>query len=400
MPVDFGGMTCSTLHVNCIDALRKYYGLPKKPVTLVEPFMMVGAVDDDLAEVLGVDTYGVKNPSNVFGSSHDRWQEWRTPHGIDVLVGEGFTTKDDGRGGLYAYPGGDTSAPPSGHMPKDSFYFDLLNRQPDYGSEDFKLEDNLTEFVPYSEKTAEHYKREIEKADKDKFIIAAFGGTALGDITNVVEPWEPYPQGLRDQKDWIMSVFAEPDYIRAIYDYQVDVTIENLKNLDDEIKKAVDGIIICGTDFGMQTGLFYSVDTYKEVYMPYYTKLNSWIHKNLGWKTIKHTCGDNFPLFPYFAESEFDAINPIQCSAAEMDPATLKKTYGKDVVFWGGGVDTQQVLPFDTPEEVRRQVLERMEIFSPDGGFVFNAIHNVQPKTPVENLVAMFDAIKEFNGNK
>ncbi len=101
----------------------------------------------------------------------------------------------------------------------------------------------------------------------------------------------------------------------------------------------------------------------------------------------------------HFIDAGFDIINPVQCSATGMDPQTLKDRYGKNLVFWGGGVDTQKTLPFQTPTEVRQEVLKRCEIFSPDGGFVFDAIHNVQAMTPIENIIAMLDAVKEFNGD-
>jgi uroporphyrinogen-III decarboxylase len=103
-------------------------------------------------------------------------------------------------------------------------------------------------------------------------------------------------------------------------------------------------------------------------------------------------------FIPAFLACGFDILNPVQCSAAGMDPQTLKQKYGQQMVFWGGGVDTQKVLPFGTPAEVREQVLRRCEIFAPGGGYVFNAIHNVQARTPVENIVAMVDAVREFNG--
>jgi uroporphyrinogen-III decarboxylase len=103
-------------------------------------------------------------------------------------------------------------------------------------------------------------------------------------------------------------------------------------------------------------------------------------------------------FYESFIEAGFDIVNPVQCSAAGMEPGALKERYGERLVFWGGGVDTQQVLPFGTPAEVREQVLGRCEIFAPGGGFVFNAIHNVQAGTPVENVVAMVDAVREFNG--
>ena len=99
---------------------------------------------------------------------------------------------------------------------------------------------------------------------------------------------------------------------------------------------------------------------------------------------------------PYFIEAGFDIINPVQCSAAGMDPVSLKAKYGSELVFWGGGVDTQRTLPFGSPDEVTEQVLQRCEIFSTDGGFVFNTIHNIQARTPLANIIAMIDAVNEF----
>ena len=154
------------------------------------------------------------------------------------------------------------------------------------------------------------------------------------------------------------------------------------------------------TDFGTQRAQFCSVDQFREFYLPYYKKINDWIHSHTNWKTLKHSCGAVDPIIPLFIEAGFDALNPVQCSAAGMDAKHLKETYGKDITFWGGGIDTQQVLPFGTPEEVRKQVLERLEIFSPDGCYIFNSIHIVQCGTPVENIVAMIDAVHEFNGDK
>jgi len=133
------------------------------------------------------------------------------------------------------------------------------------------------------------------------------------------------------------------------------------------------------------------------VYLPFYQRANNWIHENTNWKILKHCCGAVAPLIPLLIEGGFDALNPVQCSADGMDPVHLKNTYGKDISFWGGGVDTQKILPFGTPEEVREQVLRRCEIFAKDGGFVFNAVHIIQAGTPIENIVAMLDAVKEFN---
>jgi uroporphyrinogen-III decarboxylase len=156
-------------------------------------------------------------------------------------------------------------------------------------------------------------------------------------------------------------------------------------------------LFVCGTDFGTQVSQFCSAATFRELWLPRYKALNDWVHRNTRWKTFKHSCGAIVPLLPSIIESGFDIINPVQCSATGMGASEIKKRFGDQLVFWGGGVDTQRVLPFGTKEEVRRQVLERCEVFSKNGGFVFDSIHNVQALTPVENIVAMLDAVREFN---
>jgi uroporphyrinogen-III decarboxylase len=152
----------------------------------------------------------------------------------------------------------------------------------------------------------------------------------------------------------------------------------------------------CGTDFGTQRSTFCSAETFRDLYLPYYKLVNAWVHKNTTWKTFKHSCGAVGKFMSYFIEAGFDIINPVQCSAAGMEAEHLKNTYGGRLVFWGGGVDTQKALPFGTPAEVREQVLRRCEIFAKGGGFVFNAVHNIQAQTPVANIAAMLEAVREF----
>ncbi len=163
------------------------------------------------------------------------------------------------------------------------------------------------------------------------------------------------------------------------------------------IGNTVDVVFICGTDFGTQTSAFCSVPTFRELAALLQAAISDWIHAT-RWKCFKHSCGSVERFIDSFIEGGIDIINPVQCSATGMVPEQLKEAFGDALVFWGGGVDTQKVLPFGTPSEVREQVLSRCEIFAPGGGFVFNSIHNVQARTPVENIVAMFDAVHEFNG--
>ncbi|MFP4027513.1 MAG: uroporphyrinogen decarboxylase family protein [Candidatus Brocadiia bacterium] len=229
-------------------------------------------------------------------------------------------------------------------------------------------------------------------------MIANFGGTGFGDIALVPGPFLKHPRGIRDIAEWYMSTAMRRDYIKSVFNKQREYALENLECIEPIVGDRIDAVFICGTDFGTQDSQFCSPETFDELWLPQYKAINDWIHEHTEWKTFKHCCGAAERLMSHFIEAGFDIINPVQCSAAGMDPSHLKSSYGGRLVFWGGGVDTQKTLPFGSPEEVREQVLRRCEIFAPGGGFVFNSIHNVVPNTPVENAVAMIDAVHEFNG--
>jgi len=200
--------------------------------------------------------------------------------------------------------------------------------------------------------------------------------------------------------EWYMSTVSRPDYIKSIFEHQSEISIENLTRIYNVVGNKVNAIFICGTDFGTQDSTFCSPEQFDEMWLPYYKKVNDWIHEHTQWKTFKHSCGAVETFMNGFIRAGFDIINPVQINATGMDPVKLKQKYGRDLVFWGGGIDTQKMLSFGTPAEVREQVLRNCEIFNKDGGFVFNTVHNIQANVPVENVVAMLEAIKEFNGRK
>jgi uroporphyrinogen-III decarboxylase len=225
-------------------------------------------------------------------------------------------------------------------------------------------------------------------------------GTALGDIALVPAPFLKHPKGIRDIEEWYVSLATRREYVEEIFARQTKIALANLPRLAQALGDRVDAVFICGTDFGTQTSSFCSPATFAELYAPYYRQVNDWIHQHTSWKTFKHSCGAVEPFLSHFAECGFDILNPVQCSATGMEPQHLKSAYGERLVFWGGGIDTQHVLPFGTPAEVRAQVLERCRIFGAGGGFVFDSIHNVQARTPVANILAMFNAVREFNGQE
>jgi hypothetical protein len=400
LPIDFGSTTETGMHVSCVERLREYYSLSKEPVKMHEPYQCLGFIENDLAEIIGTDVEGVYGNTTWFGFRNENWKEWKTPWGQIVLVAEGFNTTTDEKGNTYIYPQGDLTAPPSGLMPASGYFFDEIIRQNPLPDDAFlRLEDNLEEFSSLSEADLLYLKSLADHVlSGSKASIGSFGGTGIGDIANVPAPAIKHPKGIRDITEWYISTVTRQDFVYALFERQIDIALENLQRIHDTLGDSIDVVYTCGTDFGTQNSTFCSPDKFKELYLPHYLRTNEWIHAHTKWKIMKHSCGSIPTLIPLFIKSGFDIVNPVQCSAKGMDPAFLKKEFGKDIVFWGGGVNTQQTLPFGKAEEVRSEVLNRCEIFSRDGGYIFNAIHNVMPNTPVDNIVAMIDAVHEFNG--
>ncbi|MCQ2446863.1 MAG: methyltransferase, partial [Clostridia bacterium] len=354
--MDFGGTICSGMHVTCVAALREWYGLEKHPVKVYEPFQMLGLIEEDLRAVLGTDTVGVGGRTNMFGFRNENWKEWRLDNGLEVLVPGDFNTTEDKFGNHYIYPCGDMTVKPSGMMPKNGFYFDALSRQGEIDDDELDPADNLEEFSPVKDAVLREFTEDIEAASKTgRGVVVNFGGTGLGDVALVPGPGLKNPRGIRDVAEWYMSTVIRQDYVKEVFDRQTDIALENLRRLNAAAGDKIDVLMVCGTDFGTQTSTFCSGETFRELYMPYYKKVNDWIHANTSWKTLKHCCGAIEPFIPLLIESGFDILNPVQCSATGMEPAGLKKKYGKDIVFWGGGIDTQKLLPFGTPEEVKEQ---------------------------------------------
>jgi hypothetical protein len=399
IPVDFGSTAVTGMHVNCVAALRRHFGLPRELVKVWEPYQMLGRIEEDLARVLGLDVQGVPAAETMFGFRNEDWKPWRLESGLEVLVSRHFETVTDARGDLLVYPGGDRTAEPSGRMPRGGHFFDTIVRQPPLDEARLDPEDNLEEFEPVSDRDVDYFRDGAREAEgTGRAVVATFGGLALGDIALVPAPFLKRPRGIRDIEEWYVSTLTRRDYVRRVFEGQVEIALRNLDRFRRAVGDSVDVVFICGTDFGTQLGTFCSVETFRSLYQPYYRRINDWIHAHTGWKTFKHSCGAVFDLMGPFIDSGFDIVNPVQCSARGMDPARLKAEFGADLVFWGGGVETQTTLAFGSREEVRAEVLRRCEILGREGGFVFNAVHNVQADTRVENIAAVFEALAEFNG--
>ncbi|MCX7046195.1 MAG: methyltransferase [Candidatus Sumerlaeota bacterium] len=396
--VDFGSTAVTGMHVRAVSRLRQAVLKDDSyRVKVIEPYQMLGEVDDALRQALEIDVAGILAPKTLFGFENKGWKPFELFDGTPVLVPEDFRVTTDKNGDLLIYPEGDLSAPPRGRMPKGFHFFDTIIYQEPIDEEGLNIEDNLEEFGPYSEKDLEYFQREAKRLMNETTcgVIATIPGAAFGDIALVPAPWLKRPKGIRDIQEWYLSTLARRDYVYAVFEEQCEIAVKNIERLARVVGRVVQAAFVTGTDFGTQHGCFISRDTYRDLFLPFHKRVNRCIHEKSNWKTFIHSCGSVIDLIPDFIEAGFDILNPVQTSAKGMDPKTLKKEFGQHLVFWGGGVDTQRVMEFGTPDDVYAQVRDRIEIFGAGGGFVFDAIHNVQATTPVPNMLAMFQAIKD-----
>jgi hypothetical protein len=399
VPLDLGAAPTTGMHASAVYRLRQALELdpPGAPVKVIEPYQMLGEIKPDLMDALGIDVIGLWPQATLFGFRNEDWKPWRLFDGTPVLVPGAFNTQPEVDGSILMYPEGDRSAPPSGKMPSGGFYFDSLPRPKLKADIHLDPTDNLEEFTPVSIEDLAYYGAEARRLyeETDKAILVNFGGTAFGDIALVPAPWMKNPRGIRNVEDWYVATIQHQDYVYEVFERQCEIALSNLQKLYQVVGDRVDVIYMTGADFGMQTGPLLSPKTYRQLYMLFHRQLNDWVHQHTPWKCFIHSCGSIATLMPDMIAAGFDIFNPVQISAAGMNPRALKERFGDQVTFWGGGVDTQQTLPFGTPAQVKAEVQEQIHIFGRNGGFVFNTIHNVQADVPTENLLALYHAIEE-----
>lgn len=403
VPIDLGATGQTGMSASTVYRLRKALRLPEKEIKISEIFQLLGKIDKDLLDYVGADVIGLNNPVNMFGVPDGALKPFRMADGTPTLISSGnaYDVKPDGA--VEMYPQGNRKVAPSVQMPADGYFFDNINRAADFDEDHLTpVEDFKDSFSVMDDQTARYLETQSHRLfeETEYGIIGNLGGAGLGDSAIIPGPHELHPQGIRKFDDWLMAHMLYPEYIQAVYEMQTQTMLKNLEIYRQAVGNRVQIIWISGTDLGTQNGEFFSLDVFRELYKPYYKRINDWVHQNTPWKTFFHCCGSIVNYLDDFVEMGVDILNPVQISAKGMDARMLKEKYGEKLVFWGGGVDTQKTLPFGTPDEVRAQVRERLEIFSKGGGYVFNPIHNIVGKTPVENLIAMYETVHAFNKNR
>ncbi|MCL2835013.1 MAG: uroporphyrinogen decarboxylase family protein [Treponema sp.] len=403
VPVDLGGTCVSSISATAYYRLREALGLEKKPVEIFEMLQFVAKVDDDVRQGLGVDTIPLPYPVDTLGNSLKERKEFITPIGIPALVSKNSEWDVLSDGSVVMYPCGDRSVPPSLHMLNDGMYFDnITDRIPEIDEDNLRpLEDFKDDFSFISDDIAEHLLKESKRlfTETDYAVVGQFPGAMFGDSGLNPGPGIKRPRGIRKMDDWLMAHLLHPEYLEAVYDMQMEFVMRNLEIYRQAVGGNIQVILVNSADFGTQNAEMIAPEIYRKIYKPRCKRINDWIHENTNWKIMYHSCGSIVNLLDDFVEMGVDIINPVQLSAKGMDAKMLKEKYKGRLVFWGGGIDTQKTLPFGTPEEVRREALERLELLSKGSGYIFNPVHNIVGKTSVKNILAFFNAAKEFNGD-
>ncbi|MHB0856020.1 MAG: uroporphyrinogen decarboxylase family protein [Anaerolineae bacterium] len=400
VPLDLGATAVTGISASSLYRLRGALGLQERPVRVHEPFQMLGTVEDDVRDALGVDIVGLGDDSPFFGYPQRDWKPFTLSDDTPVLVPGGFNTEFSDNGDLFQYPQGDRSLAPSGRMPAGGYYHDGIERQEPYDEASLDPEEWVRDmYHVFTEEELLLLQRRAETLYDDgaeRAIIGNFGQGGFGDIAWVPGTAIPRPKGIRAVADWYMATVLYPNYVRGIFDLQLEIALKNLELYQQAVGDRIVAIFVSGTDFGSQNRAFISPDAYRTMFKPYHKAINDWVHAHTPWKTFFHSCGSMVDLYDDWVEAGVDIVNPVQISATGMDPAYLKTRWGDRFVFWGAGVDTQRVLPFGDPEEIADHVRGNIEALSAGGGFVFNSVHNIQSAIPVENLVALYRAFARY----
>ncbi len=390
VPIDLGGMKASTIASIAYDKVKRKLGIAT-PTKVLDTRFMIAALEEPVLHRLHVDVVPLDLSCVLPLSRPDReWIPRRLFDGTNVLFPPDTRIAEDAAGNWLLLNA--DGSPTTFQMPKGGYYFDDMS---------FNRGDSIDpkKFRPIADISDEHlkllsnYGRSLYKNTDYAILGWGFGVCFLG-LSLITDRTSNVTQGLTDE--WMMMLMTEKETCHEMMDRSVDATIKCLKLAKEAIGDYVFAWGIAADDSGTQRGEFLRPELWAEMMKPHYKKLCDWIHANTHWKTFLHSCGSVYHLVPHFIEAGIDILNPIQTSAANMDPARLKKEFGDRLVFWGGGCDTQRVLGKATPAEIREHVKERVRIFSPGGGYVFNQVHNIQANVPPENIIAMFDAAYEF----
>lgn len=398
VPVDLGSTPSSGISAIAYSNLLKAIGRTDLPVQIYDVVQQLAQPDMSIIDRFGIDVLDI---GRAFNTEEKDWHETILANGDKAFYPIHFNPVKQADGSYHCYDEDGKrllALMPQGATFFDQSYFPYINGFPEnYDTLDEEMGRVLWSRYVHSPwdhtQDPDFWKTLREKtlqlrASTDKALMIVCG-------CNLFE-WGTF---LRRMDNFLMDLLCEPDQVARMLDQLLERHLATLAKVCDSVGDIVD-IIRFGDDLGMTSGPFMDVDTYRSLFKPRHKQLCDYVKTHSQMHTFIHSCGSISSLMPDLIEAGIEIFNPVQTNARQMEPEFLKKEFGQDCTFWGGGVETVGTLNNGTPEQVREQVLERLEIMSAGGGFVFNTVHNILPDVPPQNILAMFDAIKEFNGRK
>lgn len=360
VPFDLGGTGVSLIHLAAYKNLRKYLNLPVREPEIAFMPEQLAVVEADVAERLETDVVLVtpQPPANLE-----------------------FVFRDEG-----AYEAFTDEWGIGWKKPKvGGFYYDMYV----HPLADAKTLDDFRAFKfpdPLDDHRFQNLRRDAEAAVEQGKAVALDGVcSGIVEMCTWIRGFEPFYADLA----------LNQEFVAYMLDRFVEFKCAFWGRALAEVGDLVD-VVLEADDMAGQRSLLFSPETYRKLVKPRHKQLFSFIKQQSPVKLFFHTCGAIRPLINDLIETGIDILNPVQISAAGMDPKELKQEFGRDLVFWGGGVDTQRVLGTGTPEEVKADVKRNIEALAPGGGFVFAAVHDIQANVPPENIMAMWEAWKAF----
>jgi hypothetical protein len=394
VPLDLGGSCFLTsICAGAYNQVKKRLGFSDLPTEVWAIMTMTVFVEEPIRQALGLDVVCISASGAGFGMKHDNYAKWNLPSdGSEVRMPPGFRVRPTEDGGWLLEGGWPM------YMPKNGHYFDAAflrgGTQLLDGIADSPPKQDLKELrrqqaqaappartpgLDFVREQARHY---YHNSDYSLMYEALAGGLPSG-------------EGIAALTNVFTLMRQDPGYVHEWFDVLADAAIARLGPLLDAVEDHCDVIMVTCCDFGSQQCEFIPPELFKEFYVQPYRKINDYVHRNSNMKTCFHSCGAISRLIPHFIEAGVDALNPMQTSAAGMEPERLKRACGDKMVIWGAGVETQTTLPFGTVDDVVAEVTERVEILKPGGGFIFNPVHNVQDLVSPEKIIAAYETARK-----
>jgi uroporphyrinogen decarboxylase len=395
VPIDLGATPSSGISAIAYNNLKRHAGLAGGRTRLYDVVQQLAQPEDAVLDRFRVDVLDV---GRTFNTADADWYDITLADGSAGQYPVWFRPElqPDGSWIARAPDGTDIAHMPSGGTFYDQTFFPYLDGYPDSLA---NLKDAMGKILwaafahsPWDHASDPGFWDELRRralalrASSDRALMIVCG-------CNLFE-WGTF---LRRMDNFMCDVLVDEPNVERLLAALMEIHLATLGKVCAAVGDVCD-VLRFGDDLGMDSGPFMPPDSYARLFKPHHARLCDYVHRHSGMKTFLHSCGSIYELMPHLIEAGFDVINPVQTNCRNMEPERLKREFGRDICFWGGGCDTRAVLNRGTPHGVREHVLRRLEILAPGGGFVFNTVHNILPEVPPANVVAMFDAIESFNG--